>query len=290
MKFIKIKKDKFISIDFQDKNKELTKITQNKYNIFNIQLSNFIKLLYSENIKNDKLFTNMKSPFIVGINGSVSSGKSYFAEELYNILRKTNNNLKIGFISTDNFLHSNKILTNKNIFDKKGFTESYNWKLLFKILKQIKQNKSIEFPYYSQDLSDIHPTKKLKLKSNLDILIIEGINILKPTCIFQTQNLCENILLSDYIDFSIYIQTSEKNLKDWFHKRLLKKKTLWKKNKIKQDLTKKNKKEFKHFSNDIWNKYNKPNLINNINPFRYRSDIIIHKKHNHDIDYLELKI
>ena len=192
-------------------------------------------------------------------------------------------------ISTDNFLYSNKILQHKKIFDKKGFTESYNWRLLFKTLKNIKKNKAVSFPYYSQNLSDIQSSKK-HLPANLNILIIEGINLLKPTCNNLSENLCKRLLLSDYIDYSIYIDTSEENLKNWFYKRLVKKKTLWKRKKIKKNLTRKNKKEFKKFSNDIWDKYNSPNLKENINPFRYRSDLIIHKTRNYSIDFIEFKI
>jgi hypothetical protein len=79
-------------------------------------------------------------------------------------------------------------------------------------------------------------------------------------------------------------------LKKWFYKRLVKKKTLWKRKKNKKNLTRKNKKEFKKFSDDIWDKYNSPNLKKNINPFRYRSDLIIHKTINYSIDFIEFKI
>jgi type I pantothenate kinase len=273
MNFVKVNKKKFLSIEFKKKS---NKNCKKKHPLFITQLSELLQLFYDENTSNESLFTKKRAPYIIGINGGVSSGKSMLADELYHILKCFNPELNVGMISTDNFLYSNKILQHKKIFDKKGFTESYNWRLLFKTLKNIKKNKAVSFPSYSQNLSDIHSAKK-HLPANLNILIIEGINLLKPTCNNLSENLCKRLLLSDYIDYSIYIDTPEENLKNWFYKRLVKKKTLWKRKKIKKNLTRKNKKEFKKFSNDIWDKYNSPNLKKNINPFRYRSDLIIHK-------------
>ena len=291
MNFVKVNKKKILSINFKKtlykSNEHITKCK--KYSLFITQLAKLLQLFYNENINNESLFTKKRAPYIIGINGSVSSGKSYLADELYHILKCFNPKLNVGMISTDNFLYSNKILQHKKIFDKKGFTESYNWRLLFKTLKNIKKNKAVSFPYYSQNLSDIQSAKN-HLPANLNILIIEGINLLKPTCNNLSENLCKRLLLSDYIDYSIYLDTPEKNLKNLFYKRLVKKKTLWKRKKIKKNLTRKNKKEFKKFSNDIWDKYNSPNLKKNINPFRYRSDLIIHKNKNYSIDFVEFKI
>jgi type I pantothenate kinase len=291
MSFVKVNKKKFLSINLKNILSKSTKHNTKceKHSSFITQLAKLLQLFYTENINNESLFTKKRAPYIIGINGSVSSGKSHLADELYHILKCFNPTLNVGMISTDNFLYSNKILQHKKIFDKKGFTESYNWRLLFKTLKNIKKNKAVSFPYYSQNLSDIQSAKN-HLPANLNILIIEGINLLKPTCNNLSENLCKRLLLSDYIDYSIYLDTPEENLKNWFYKRLVKKKTLWKRKKIKKNLTRKNKKEFKKFSNDIWDKYNSPNLKENINPFRYRSDLIIHKTRNYSIDFIEFKI
>lgn len=282
MSFIKMTKKKFMSINF-------LKQKRGRKSVYD-QLSQLLILMYTYNLNSESFLTNKKSPYIIGINGSVSSGKSFVAKALMSSLKDINPKLNIGLLSTDNFIYSNKILKKKKIFNKKGFTESYNWKLLFKILKKIKINKAVSFPFYSQNLSDIAPGKQ-SLSSNLDILIIEGVNLLKPTCnITPSENLCRRLLLSDYIDYSVYIDAPEENLKKIFRKRLVEKKTLWKKIKIKKKLTRKTKKEFKQFSNAIWDKYNSPNLKQNIYPFRYRSDLIIYKDHSHKIKFLEFKI
>jgi type I pantothenate kinase len=290
MNFTKLTPQKFNAINFNVFLSKKTNYNKKCASLFVTQLSKFIQLLYNENIKNEYLLTKKRAPYIIGINGSVSSGKSYFAEKIEHVLKCLNPTLKIGLLSTDNFIYSNKILNDKKIFHKKGFTESYDWRLLFKTLKSIKKNKAVTIPYYSQNLSDIHPAKHLKLPNKLDILIVEGVNLLKPTCKSLKKNLCKKLLLSDYIDYSIYIDAPEKNLKSWFHERLNKKKTLWKKKGIKKNLTRKNKKAFIKFTNDIWDKYNSPNLKKNISPFRYRSDMIIHKNKLHKIDFIEFKI
>jgi len=281
MNFIKMTKKKFMSINF---------LKHGRKSIYD-QLSKLLIMLYTSNLTSESYLTNKKSPYIIGINGSISSGKSFISKDLMSSLKRLNPKLNIGLLATDNFIYSNKILKKKKIFNKKGFTESYDWKLLFKTLKNIKINQAVSFPFYSQKLSNINTGKKLYLPANLDILIIEGVNLLKPTCnITPSENLCRRLLLSDYIDYSVYIDISEENLRKIFQKRLVAKKTLWKKMKIKKKLTRKNKKEFKQFSNAIWDKYNSTNLEQNIYPFRYRSDLIIYKDVFHKIKFLEFKI
>lgn len=255
-----------------------------------IQLATILQNTFSENKTQEALITGKKAPFIIGINGSVSSGKSRLARDLLRVLQCFNPTLRVALLGTDNFIFSNKELEAKGIFDQKGETSSYNWKLLFRTLKKIKNNKSITIPFYSQDLSDIHPRKKENMPANIDILIIEGINLLKTTCVVNKRNICEKLLLSDFLDYSIYIDTPERNLRGWFYKRLLRKKSLWKKKKIKRNLTRKNKRQFKQFADNIWKQYNKPNLERNIEPYRFRSDLIIYKNKHHAIKSLEFRI
>ena len=106
-------------------------------------------------------------------------------------------------MGTDNFIFSNKELEARGIFDQKGETS-----ITIGIFSSghLKNNKSITMPFYSQDLSDIHPRKKKNMPANIDILIIEGINLLKTTCVVNKRNICEKLLLSDFLDYSIYIE------------------------------------------------------------------------------------
>tara|TARA_B100001123_G_C15311324_1_gene1024458 strand:+ start:508 stop:1338 length:831 start_codon:yes stop_codon:yes gene_type:complete len=233
----------------------------------------------------DRRITKRNVPFIIGINGSVSSGKSFFAKQLSEMLKKQPHKPRVALLSTDNFLYKNSILKKKGIMNEKGFPKSYHWKLLFRTLKSIKNNKRVKVPVYSQRISDIS-TKKLVIPKNIDILIVEGINILRPYCKARL----DRFLLSDFLDYSIYINASEKNLKKWFTKRLKSKKKQWKREKKKPKLTRKNKKEFRAFTNHIWKSVNKVNLDRYIYPYRCRSDMIINKNSSHEISSIELRL
>ena len=291
MNFEKLTEQNFMNIDFARFLSPPTKIIKKSVpaeggrprpSVAVTQLCIMLQVLYEKKISHEALLTKNPTPYIIGVNGSVSSGKSYTAKKLRYRLKHFNPHLNIGLLSTDNFLYSNEILKKNGIMEQKGFTPSYDWKSLFITLEKIKTNKKVKIPYYSQDLSDIDSTKTVILPANLNILIIEGINLLK-TC--KTP-----LLLSDFIDYSIYIETSETNLKSWFYKRLLKKKKLWKEKKTHQTLTSKNYKDFYEWQNNIWDNINRPNLVRNIYPFRYRSDLIIQKDSNHNMIYFEFKL
>jgi len=280
MNFVRFTPNKFFNLNISNK-----KNCKNKNTSIDNKISDFLEYIYNQEKEYNSTFTNKKIPFIIGINGSVSSGKSYFALTLKKLLTCKK---KVFVLGTDNFIYPNKKLEKKGIFREKGYPKSYNWKLLFNTLKAIKNNKPKIIPFYNQDKSDI--SGKIKIPKNIDILILEGINIFKPMCEtpIEKQNL--TYLLSDFLDYSIYINVNEGILKNWFHKRLVRKKTIWKKKKIKKNLTKKNQKSFKQFSNSIWKKYNHKNLKRFIEPFRERADMIITKNSKFEIKYIDIKI
>ena len=279
MNTIKIPINKFLDIKFNKillkKSKSNLKMCKNKKNNKEyIQLCKLIQYKYENYCEENILIKNKKTPFIIGINGSISSGKSYAAKIICDTLKCLNRNKKVHILSSDNFIYSNKYLHNKNIFDQKGYPKSYNWKLLFNVLNKITKNKKVKTPFYDQSISDIKYGKKVSIPANTDILILEGINILKPTC---SDNL-DRYLLSDYLDYSIYFYVGENILRKWFYKRLFEKRKIWKKNKTRKNLTKKTIPEFRKFSNKIWTKYNKKNL---------EKFVIIYKNKNHELTNLE---
>jgi|TARA_R110002074_G_scaffold292766_1_gene464456 type I pantothenate kinase len=288
MNTIKLSINKFMNIKFNKiiskKSKSNLKKCKNKTNTKEyIQLCKLIQYKYEQYCEESSLLTNKKTPFIIGINGSVSSGKSHAAKIMKNILKCLNGNKRVHILSSDNFIYSNKSLRDKKIFDQKGYPRSYDWKLLHKVLNQITQNKKVETPFYDQTISDIKYGKKIAIPANIDILILEGINILKPSC---RDNL-DRFLLSDYLDYSIYFYVGEKILRKWFYKRLFAKRKVWKKNKTRKKLTNKSVSDFRKISNQIWTKYNKRNLEEFIRPYRYRADVVIYKNKNHNLTNLE---
>jgi len=292
MKFVKFTKKKFMrevineisDTDILRCNKQYKSKIKDKR--FYIKLCLLIWNTYTFETKEDKLLYDSHVPFFLGINGSVTSGKSLLAKELSEIFKCFPSKPKVMILSTDDFLYSNKVLKKKGIENKKGFPVSYNWKKLFLAFKKIKDNKSFKIPMYNHNISDIDPKKKQKIPNKLDIVIVEGINILKPYC----KGNFDRILLSDYLDYSIFIDAKERNFKKWFLDRLTQKKKYWKKKKIKKNFTRKNKKEFKTFANKIWNSINSVNLKKHIHPYRKRSDLIIYKTSDHEIKYLEFRL
>jgi type I pantothenate kinase len=236
-----------------------------------------------------QLIAKKKAPFIVGFNGSVSSGKSRIATKTKEKINSCG--VKCAIISTDNFIYPNKVLIAKKLLHRKGFPESYDWIKLKKILNKIKKNETVHTPFYDQAISDIS-NKKIKVPKNMDIIILEGINLLRPNLItapMKTSNK-SSVILSDFLDLSIYIDAPESFLKGWFYKRLVKKRTVWKKTGIKQNLTKKTNKQFKKWADGIWNKVNSVNLHEYILPFKKRADVVILKDKNHNIKEISFKV
>ena len=207
MKFIKLTKDKFMKKDINEiSDSDISKCYKRhkgkiKDKKFYIKLCLFIWNMYSFEISEDKLLYDKHVPFFLGINGSVCSGKSTLAQELAEIFKCFPSKPNVMVLSTDNFIYSNEVLKKKNIEHKKGFPESYNWKKLFLTLKKIKNNRSFKIPLYNQKIMDINLNKKLMIPKKLDIVIVDGINILKPYC----KGNFDRILLSDYLDYSIFI-------------------------------------------------------------------------------------
>ena len=226
------------------------------------------------------------TPYIIGINGSISSGKSYLAHYMTALFKCLPNHPKISILSTDNFIYTNKQLKRKKLMKEKGFPSSYNWKLLFNSLERLRDNKKISVPTYNQDISDIDPHHRTHISKNQDFIIVEGINLFKPTC----QDDLDRFLLSDYLDYSIYITTKETFLKKWFYKRLTEKVKRWKKLGRKNKMTRKNTKGLKNFSNRVWQRYNKVNLIEFIRPYKYRANVIITQDMEHRILSLAFRL
>ena len=232
-------------------------------------------------IKNKKKLSSKYKTFIIGFNGSVSSGKSTFAE-LFELLFKLLYG-RVKLISTDSFIYPNNELIQKNIMDLKGFPISYNWNLLTQTINKIKKNKKHIIPRYDQQIGDISNKKDI-IESNLDILLIDGINILNPK-ILKFQKSKKNVL-SDYLDYSIYIDASEGNLKTYFINRLFSKKI----NK-KPAFKSMNKKKFEKFAIDNWwNKINAVNLEKYILPYKCRSDLIMRKNKYHKVYDIQMKL
>jgi len=223
-------------------------------------------------------------PFIIGISGSVAVGKSTIARLLQKLLSRTFRRLKVELITTDGFLYANAELHKRNLMERKGFPESYDMAKMLTFLRDVKAGKEeISSPVYSHETYDIVDGEKITL-SRPDVLIVEGINV------FQLpQN--QNIYVSDFFDFSIYVDAEEKMIETWYLERF---------EQLLEYAKKRSDNFYYHYAQwprekaikealKVWQNVNLVNLKDYILPTRSRADIILHKGLAHMIDKLYLR-
>ena len=187
----------------------------------------------------------------------------------------------MALLPTDGFLYPNAELERRGIMNRKGFPESYDAKKLIAFLSAAKSGKEIlEAPVYSHLYYDILPNE-IQSFEQPDIIIVEGINVLQVSR--NKQNKRRRVFVSDFFDFSIYVDASEKDIRQWYLERFI---TLQKTafanpaSYFHQYSTWSEEKLLK-FANEVWDEINLPNLVENILPTRFRADLIIEKGPEH---------
>lgn len=227
--------------------------------------------------------TQANRPFVIGISGSVAVGKSTTSRLLQLLLQRTFPKTKVDMVTTDGFLFPNQVLIDKGILNRKGFPESYDMPLLLNFLDTIKNSGDVNIPVYSHEIYDIVPGLTQEI-SQPNFLIVEGINV------FQNP-INQRLYMSDYFDFSIYIDADVKNIKTWYLERFQTLLELARKNENNyyHRFTKFTKEEALSLAQKTWEEINLVNLENYIEPTRNRAELILHKGDNHKIDLIHLK-
>jgi type I pantothenate kinase len=231
----------------------------------------------------------IKTPFIIGMAGSVAVGKSTTARVLKELLARWPSSPKVDLVTTDGFLHPNEVLRRENLMERKGFPESYDVGALLRFLSGIKSGqRNVRAPVYSHLTYDVIPGEFVTI-DRPDILIFEGLNVL------QTRDLPHDgkavPFVSDFFDFSIYIDAEEEQIHKWYIARFMKLRETAFRNpdsffhrysQLSEDAA-------KAIAEGLWHNINLKNLKENIVPTRPRADLILRKGTDHLVEEVALR-
>ncbi|MEI2648385.1 MAG: type I pantothenate kinase [Dermatophilaceae bacterium] len=230
-----------------------------------------------------------RTPFVIGVAGSVAVGKSTTSRILRELLSRWPSTPRVSLLTTDGFLHPNAELRRRGILHRKGFPESYDRRALLRFLAEVKGGKAeVSAPVYSHLSYDIVPGERVTV-SKPDVLIVEGLNVLGAPPVRPMGG--TGMAVSDFFDFSVYVDARVSHIERWYVERFLK---------LRETAFSDPDSYFHRYSTlsdseaeatalTIWQTINGPNLVENVLPTRQRASLIIVKGEDHSVRKVRLR-
>ena len=227
-----------------------------------------------------------RTPFVIGVAGSVAVGKSTIARLLRELLGRWEDTPHVELVTTDGFLLPNAQLEKRGLMERKGFPESYDRRALLRFVTEIKSGAAeVRAPFYSHLSYDIVPDAEIVVRRP-DVLIVEGLNVLQPAIGGQNR-----LAVSDLFDFSVYVDARTRDIATWYEERFLK---------LQRGAFANPKSYFHRFASltedearsrarQIWGSINEPNLRENIRPTRSRAKLVLRKGTEHTVSSVLLR-
>jgi type I pantothenate kinase len=233
--------------------------------------------------------TAARTPYVIGISGSVAVGKSTTARVLRELMARWPDTPRVQLVTTDGFLYPNAELERRGLMERKGFPESYDRRALLRFLAAVKAGRpEVRAPVYSHLTYDIVPDEQVVVRQP-DVLIVEGLNVLQPAR--PTAAGGSSLAVSDFFDFSIYVDARTSDIRQWYVDRFLS---------LRRTAFARPESYFHRYASlsddeavtmaeSIWDSINAPNLEQNILPTRGRATLVLRKGPDHAVERVRLR-